>query len=620
MAIFGKADGSRLGPVEKSIRKNSTIFLAVGLFSAVINILALTGSFYMLQVYDRVIPSRSVPTLVGLSILMAGLYVANGVLDYFRVRIMSRVGVRIDRELREKVFTAVQLLPLRTRQNGDGLQPVRDLDQIRSFLSGLGPTAFFDLPWIPIYLGIIFLLHPMLGMFSFAGALLLVSLTLLTDIKTSTPARNASRSGSERLAFGEAARRNAEVIRAMGLGGNMQRRWEELNDRHLGDQMQATDAAGGIGTVTKVLRLMLQSGILGLGAYLVISGEVSPGTIIAASIIMSRALAPVETAIAHWKGFVSARQSRVRLIELFKAVDEHDQQVVELPAPTKTLQVQGLSVAPPGDVKPIIHGVNFILTAGDGLGVIGPSASGKSTLARALVGVWLPVRMGGVVRLDSASLDQWTPDALGKHIGYLPQSIELFAGTVAENIARFEPEATSEAIISAAKDAGVHDLIVQLPKGYQTEIGESGMGLSAGQRQRVALARALYGRPFLVVLDEPNSNLDAQGEAALTEAIRSVRGRGGIAVVIAHRPSALASVDKVLAMANGQMQAFGPKEEVLRKILSTVPAVPPPAGGAPGAPGAHPGLPPAGAPGATQHGGQASPGPGGLRIAGGGQV
>ncbi len=313
---------------------------------------------------------------------------------------------------------------------------------------------------------------------------------------------------------------------------------------------------------------MLQSGILGLGAYLVVEGTVSPGTIIAASIIMSRSLAPVETAIAHWRGFVSARQSRQRLIELFRAVDEQEHKVIDLPAPVKSLQVQGLTVAAPGEMKPIIQGVTFALAAGEGVGVIGPSASGKSTLARALVGVWQPIRMGGVVRLDGAALDQWTPDSLGAHIGYLPQSIELFSGTIAENIARFDPEAISEDIIAAARDAGVHDMIVQLPKGYGTEIGESGAGLSAGQRQRVALARALYGKPFLVVLDEPNSNLDAHGDAALTEAIRSVRARGGIAIIIAHRPSALASVDKVLAMANGQMQAFGPKEEVLRKILA----------------------------------------------------
>ncbi len=569
---------AKVGPIEVAVRRSYRIFVGVGLFSGVINLLALTGSFYMLQVYDRVLPSRSVPTLVGLSVLMAGFYIANGLLDFFRVRIMSRVGMRIDNEVRDKVFSAIQILPLRTRQGGDGLQPVRDLDSIRSFLSSMGPTALFDLPWVPLYLGVVFLLHPLLGLFALVGALLLVCLTLLTDIRTSAPMKAASASGSRRLQFGETARRNAEVIRAMGFGPRMSQRWEELNARHLNDQLKSTDAAGGIGAFSKVLRLFLQSGILGLGAYLVIHGDVSAGTIIASSIIMSRALAPIETSIAHWRPFVAARQAHRRLVDLFRALAQEEGEVLDLPAPVNSLAIQGLAVAPPGEARPTIQNVNFTLQAGDGLGIIGPSASGKSTLARALVGVWQPIRMGGNVRLDGAALDQWAPHALGRHIGYLPQDIELFEGTVAENISRFDNEPSSEAIVAAAKTAGVHDMIVHLPKGYQTEIGEGGKGLSAGQRQRIALARAMYRDPFLVVLDEPNSNLDAAGDSALTEAIRSVRQRRGIVVVIAHRPSALAGVDKVLAISGGQVQAFGPKEEVLRKLLqpAVVPSTPPP--------------------------------------------
>jgi len=555
------------GPVENSLRKCRTIFIGVGLFSGIINVLALTGSFYMLQVYDRVLTSRSIETLIGLTLLMALLYLANGVLDFIRMRIMARVGVRIDSDLREKVFAAIQILPLRVRQGSDGLQPVRDLDQIRNFLSGMGPTAFFDIPWVPIYLAVVFLLHPVLGLFALVGALMLICLTILTELRTSAPLKAASKSGSERLVFGESTRRNAEVIRAMGLGPQMQARWAELNARYLGDQLQASDAAGGIGSLSKVLRMLLQSGILGLGAYLVVKGEVSAGAIIASSITMSRSLAPIETAIAHWRGFVSARQSYHRLVDVFHAVDQETIEVIDLPAPRKMITVQGLTVAPPGVMRPVVSNVSFALEAGDGLGVIGPSASGKSSLARALVGVWQPVRMGGSVRLDGASLDQWTPEKLGPHIGYLPQAIELFDGDVAQNIARFDPNATSENVIAAAQAAGVHDMIVGLPNGYQTQIGESGQALSGGQRQRVALARALYGNPFLVILDEPNSNLDASGDNALTAAIRSVRARRGIVIVIAHRPSALAGVDKVLAMANGQAQAFGPKEEVLRKML-----------------------------------------------------
>ena len=349
------------GPVEQALRRCYTALLGVAGFSGVINVLALTGSLYMLQIYDRVLPSRSVPTLVGLTILLAALYFANGLLDFLRVRIMSRVGVRIDNELREKVFGAVQLLPLRMRGGADGLQPVRDLDHIRGFLSGMGPTAFFDMPWVPVYLGVIFLLHPSLGMFAVCGALLLVAMTLATEWKSTGPMKAAAKSGSERISFGEIARRNAEVIRAMGLGPQMQRQWAKINGRYLSEQLAASDATTGIGAFSKVARLMLQSGILGLGAYLVIQGEVSAGTIIAGSIIMSRALAPIEMAITHWRSFVSARQSHNRLVKLFQAISEEDLDPIELPKPQKVLAVQNLAVAPPGVMKPIVQGVNFTL-------------------------------------------------------------------------------------------------------------------------------------------------------------------------------------------------------------------------------------------------------------------
>jgi ATP-binding cassette, subfamily C, type I secretion system permease/ATPase len=552
------------------MRRCYLIVIGVGLFSGAINILALTGSFYMLQVYDRVLPSHSVPTLVGLSVLMGGLYVANGFLDFIRVRVMTRVGVRFDDQLRDHVFSAVQLLPLRVRQGGDGLQPVRDLDQIRGFLSGMGPTAFFDLPWVPIYLGVIYLLHPVLGAFALAGALSLVFLTFVTDVKSSEPLRDAAKSASKRLDFGEAARRNAEVIRAMGLGAHLQKRWTTINDEHLSEQLKAADAVGGIGTISKVLRLLMQSGMLGLGAYFVIRGELTAGTIIAGSIILSRALAPIETSIAHWRGFVSARQSYWRLSDLFRALSQESEDKLGLPDPKSNMIVENVSVAPPAASRPVVHNVSFRLAARDGLGIIGPSGSGKSTLARALVGAWRPVPNGGSVRLDGAALDQWTPDMLGRHIGYLPQGIELFEGTVAENIARFDADAPSAAIVAAAQEAGVHDMIVRLPEGYQTQVGEGGQLLSAGQRQRIGLARALYGDPFFVVLDEPNSNLDHMGDIALTQAILSVRRRSGIVIVIAHRPAALAAVDKVMALVDGRMQAFGPKDEVLRKMLQPV--------------------------------------------------
>lgn len=552
--------------VTAALSGSAHIFLAVGLFSGVINVLALTGSLYMLQVYDRVLPSHSVPTLIGLSLLMAALYMAHGLLDFFRLRVMARVGVRLDHALSDKVFTAVQLLPLRLRA-GDGLQPIRDLDQIRAFLSGLGPTALFDIPWMPVYLALVYALHPLLGLTATAGALVLIALTFATELASAAPVKAAALSGAARMAFGETARRNAEAIRAMGLGGRTGARWGDLNARHLTHQLHAADAASGIGTLSRIARLLLQSGMLGLGAYLVIGGELSPGAIIAASITTSRALAPIEMAIAHWRGFAAARHGTYRLAELFRTVASEDGELLALPPPTTSLEVEGLTVAPPGATKPVLRHVSFKLAAGTGLGIIGPSASGKSTLARALVGAWAPVANGGSVRLDGAALTQWTPEALGRHIGYLPQDIALFDGTIAANIARLDPGAPDTAIVAAARAAGIHDMIVRLPDGYQTPIGEGGMALSAGQRQRLGLARALYGDPFLVVLDEPNSNLDAAGDAALSEAIRGVRRRGGIIIIIAHRPSALAALDQVLALANGQVQAFGPRDEVLAKVL-----------------------------------------------------
>jgi PrtD family type I secretion system ABC transporter len=558
-------------PVGSLLWKYSPILISVAVFSGVINILALAGSFYMLQVYDRVLPSQSVATLIGLSVLMFGLYVINGVLEFVRARIMSRVGTRIDKTLTPRVFSAVQILPLKSRGGGDGMQPLRDLDQVRNFMSGMGLTALFDLPWMPVYLCFVYLLHPMLAMVAVGGALVLVVLTIVTEYRSSTPLKAASVAGSQRLALAETARRNAESIHAMGMAPAIGQRYAALNDEYLAYQLKASDAAGGIGNVTKVIRMLLQSSVLGLGAYLVIKNELSGGAIIAASITVSRSLAPIESAIAHWKSFISARLSAKRLGDLLAAAGDVGADVVALPAPTKQLQVEQLVVAPPGQREAILRGVSFTLDRGDALGVIGPSGSGKSTLARALVGVWQPMSPASAVRLDGASLDQWTPENLGPHIGYMPQEVELFDGTVADNIARLDSNASSEAVVAAAKAAGSHDLIVRLTDGYQTRMGESGRSLSGGERQRVALARALYGNPFIVVLDEPNASLDAAGDNALTEAIVSIRKRGGIAIVIAHRPSALAAVNKVLVMANGQARAFGPKDEVLRNMLQSVP-------------------------------------------------
>ncbi len=564
---------------DRAARRSRVLYIAIGLFTAVINLLALSGSMYMLQVYDRVIPSRSIPTLVGLSILMIGLYVISGVLDLIRVRLLSRVAARFDQDLREPVYQAILLLPLKQRAGADALQPMRDLDTIRAYLSSLGPTAIFDIPSIPLYLAIIFILHPLLGILATAGAIVLVALNFLAEMRTRKPGLDAAASSGARHRFAETSRRNAESIRALGMSERMAKAWTKVTTKHLDDHLAASDVAGSLSSVAKVFRMVLQSALLGLGAYVVVKGEATGGVMIAASIMASRALAPIETAIAYSKGLQASRQARERLKKLLTAMP-NEQSAMALPAPVASLAVQGIWIGAPGDPKPILQGVSFELPAGAAVGVIGPSASGKSTLARALVGLWAPMPQRGSIRLDGAALDQWAPDDLGRHIGYLPQDIELFEGTIAENIARFDPDATSDAILKAAKIAGVHELVLQLPAGYGTRIGEGGATLSAGQRQRIALARALYGDPFLVVLDEPNSNLDSPGEAALAAAILTVRKRKGIVVVIAHRVSVLAGVNFALAMANGQVRAFGPRDEVLKKV--TAPPQPTAPGTGPG--------------------------------------
>ncbi|NEU11038.1 type I secretion system permease/ATPase [Methylobacterium sp. BTF04] len=548
-----------------------TAFIGVAAMSGLVNVLYLTGSFFMLEVYDRVIPSRSVPTLVGLIVLALVLYAFQGVLEIIRSRVLARVGAALDESLSARVFDIVVRAPLKGAAPADGLLPLRDLDQLRAFLGGSGPSAFFDLPWIPIYLAICFLFHPLIGVAALVGAGFLAALALLTDRATHTPSQKATGHGLRRNGLAEAGRRNAEVLAAMGMQGRFASRWAAANRDYVMAHQHASDIAGGYGAGSKVFRTALQSGVLALGAWLVINGQASAGIIIASSILVARALAPAELAIANWKGFVQARQSWARLSDLFARLPATGQPHA-LPAPTESLRVEGVCVAPPGVQRLVVNEVSFALLAGQGLGVIGPSASGKSSLVRALVGIWPPVR--GKVRIDEAALDQWSAEDLGQHIGFLPQEVELFAGTVAENIARFDPAAVSSDVIAAARAAGVHDLILRLSEGYDTRIGEGGAGLSAGQRQRVGLARALYGMPFLVVLDEPNSNLDSEGENALTEAILGVRRRGGICIVIAHRPSALAAVDLILVMADGRAQAFGPKDEVLKRVLrpAVVPA------------------------------------------------
>jgi PrtD family type I secretion system ABC transporter len=547
-----------------ALRACRQAFLAIGLFSGMSNILMLTGSLFMLEVYDRVLPSRSVPTLVALLILTAGLYGAQGFIDAIRSRILVRIGDSLDEAMSMRVYDAIVRLPLKIGAKGDGSQPMRDLDAVRGFLSGAGPSAFFDLPWLPIYLGVCFLFHTYIGLTALAGAVILVMLTIVTEVRTRPPTRSATQFAVARNALLEASRRNAEAITAMGMVGRIARRWGDLNRNYVAATGQASDVVGGLGAASKVLRLLLQSSILAVGAWLVIHQESTPGIIIAGSILGARALAPVDLAIANWRGFIGARQSWERLSRLLGHLPPRTEPM-PLQPPVKTLIVQNAAVCPPGEQKIVSQDINFTLTSGKALGVIGPTASGKSSLARMLVGVWAPAR--GTVRLDGATFDQWSQEALGRHIGYLPQDVELFPGNVAQNIARFEDPPNPEAVLAAAQAAGVHELIVNLPDGYETKVGDHGSALSAGQAQRIALARALYRDPFLVVLDEPNSNLDAEGDEALTRAILGLRARGAIVIVVAHRPSAIAGVDYILVMAKGRQQQFGPKEEVLNRVI-----------------------------------------------------
>ncbi|MET3580515.1 ATP-binding cassette subfamily C protein [Mesorhizobium robiniae] len=542
--------------------------VGVGVFSAVINVLALTGSVYMLQIYDRVLPSQSVPTLVGFTIGMLGLYAVYGLLDFVRLRLLVRIGSRLHRNLQQKAFAASLSLPLTAGQDANRVQPLRDLDQLRGFLSGLGPTVVFDAPWIPFYMVVIYLLHPALGVLATLGAAAVVLLTVVAEVVARKPAARASETLVAQRLLADSGRRNAEVVQAMGLSAQLGRRWNEISHLYLKNQEQLSDVVGAASSLSKTLRMALQSSVLGLGAYLVIGGEASPGVIIASSILLGRSLAPVDVAIANWRGFLATRRSYSDLAAALDAFGSQNDPM-ELPRPQTQLVVEELTVAPPSLQRPTLVNVSFRLSSGAGLAIVGPSGSGKTTLVRALVGAWKPLR--GTVRLDGASLDQWNSELLGAHIGYLPQDVELFDGTIADNISRFGGKSDAKGVLAAARAAGVDKMIMRLPEGFQTRVGEGGAALSAGQRQLVGLARALYGDPFLVVLDEPNSNLDADGDVALAGAILAVRQRGGIAIVVAHRPSALVNIDQVLVLSNGMLHSFGSREDVLANVIRPFP-------------------------------------------------
>lgn len=553
---------SKASPVGAALRRRLHDFRLVGVFSAVINILTLTGSFYMLQVYDRVLVSRSVETLVAISLAALLAFSLQGALDSIRHRMLSRIGAQVDEDLTSLCFRAASLLPLKGANADEAAQPIRNLDQVRGFLVGPGPSAMFDLPFMPLFVAGCFILHPWLGWLAVGGGVIVVLLALLTDTRLREPVRDTGSAGAARQQLLEAVRRNSEAVDAMGMHATLGSRWRKLNRDYIDVGLRTSDVHASIGAFTKIFRTILQSAILCIGAYLVINQEISGGAMIAASIMTSRALSPIETALTHWKGFVAARHAYGRLKTSLDIAIEREP--VELRPPSSKLTVEGLVVSPRGDGEPILINANFELEAGDALGVIGPSGCGKSSLARALVGVLTPMK--GSVRLDRASLSQWDRERLGRHVGYLPQDLGLIDGTVAEVISRFRAEGNSESIIDAAMWAGAHQIILDLPQGYETRIGDGGSLLSGGQRQRLGLARALFGNPFLVVLDEPNSNLDANGDLALTVAIESIRTRGGIAIVVTHRPAGLAAVNKVAFLQDRQLKLFGPKDEVMAAL------------------------------------------------------
>ena len=536
-------------------------------FSAAVNLLMLAGPLYMLQVYDRVLASHSVPTLLALSVMLVMAYGFQGALDFIRGRITGRAALALDHHLDTTVHNAVVTLGIQSPLAGDAQQPLRDLDQIRSFLTSSGVTAIVDLPWVPVFLALCIAIHVWLGVVALTGGVILFALALLTERTSREPTRLMARQAGRRAALIEADRRNAETVVAMDMTNALAARWSLTNAEYLDGVSRASDVVGAYGGLSRVTRLTLQSAMLGVGAYLVIRQELSGGAMIAASIMMGRALAPIETVIANWRGSVAARDSFRRLSATLERI-EQPAAATDLPAPRMSVEARRLCLAPSGAQTLAIRDVSFRLTAGEALGIIGPSGAGKSSLVRGLVGVWKPV--AGEVLLDGAALHQWSRASLTGKIGFLGQSVELFDGSVAANIARMAVEIDSAAVLAAAKAAGAHDMILGLQNGYDTQIGDAGARLSAGQRQRIALARALYRDPFLVVLDEPNSNLDADGDAALQAAIAGAKARGAIVVIIAHRPSALAACDKVLVLANGAQQAFGAGDEIVRAFTARV--------------------------------------------------
>ena len=537
-------------------------FISVGIFSFFVNALMLVPTFYMLQVYGRVMTSGSIPTLVMLTIIMTLLVATMGALELVRSRIMVRVSTKLDVLLSRSVYRASFKRALDSGGMDASAQPLNDLTGLRQFMTGNGLFAFFDAPWLPIYIAVMFMFHPWYGWVAIGSAIILLILAALNEKMTGKALAEANKENLGASLYTSKNLRNAEVIESMGMLNTLIHRWSGRQKNVLMLQSVASDKGGAIAAISKTFRMLIQSLILGLGAYLAINHEISAGLVIAGSVLLGRALAPIDLIIGSWKGFISARSQYNRLNEILdKQKAEPDR--MSLPAPEGHVNVENIIVSPPGSRTPVIKGISFTVPAGMVVGVIGPSASGKSTLARALLGIWVPQH--GVVRLDGADISSWDKSELGPHIGYLPQDIELFEGSISENIARFS-EVDAEKVVLAAKTAGVHEMILQLADGYDTVIGSDGANLSGGQRQRIGLARAIYGTPKLIILDEPNSNLDEVGEKALALAIQQLKAAGSTVFVITHRTNILTQLDRLLVMNNGTISMYGPREQVMAEL------------------------------------------------------
>jgi ATP-binding cassette subfamily C protein len=582
-----------------ALAESRTAFIAIGIFSFFVNLLVLTGSFYSLQVYDRVLTSRSEPTLVVLTILLIMLYVIMGILDHARGRISARIGARFQANLERRVFRVVIDRTMLSSQGINTTTAMRDLDSVQRALSSPAAFAIFDIPWTPVFVVIIFIFHPYMGILGIVGGLILVSLTWLNQNGTKgdqEKAMNASRLSEEMTAT---LQREADTVRALGMRSSTATRWESLREDALVANIHYSDNNGFFSITSKTFRIFLQSAILGMGAWLAIQGHITSGAMLASSIIIGRALSPIETMIAQWSLIQRALQGWKSLADVLAKVPPEVIRTT-LPRPRAILDVQNISVVPPGERVPTLRNLSFELKPGQALGVIGQSGSGKSTLARVLTGVW-PIQAGRV-RLDGASIEQYSVDELANYVGYLPQEVALFEGTIAENIARLALQPDSDKVVSAAQKAAAHDLVLRLGNGYDTRLPAQGQRLSGGQKQRIGLARALYGDPVLLVLDEPNANLDAEGSMALNIAIRNAKKDGRSVVIMAHRPAAIEECDLILILEGGNRVAFGPRDEVLKQHLKNYQQI--------GQPGAQQGgQPPQGAspPAATPQG----PRPGG---------